>query len=431
MLLRRGGGVLAARLGQAALNALAGWFVAGRLGPEAQGAYTLSIFVIMVVSSVVNGGVGLAAVPVLRKGEASLAAVIRAQVLWCTAVCAGLGVAVVVAWRVGAHAALDSALGWGPTETVTAGVAVGALLLFDVLVYNLNARGRVLDGPLVNLGRAALFLAAVSMLLGRGEPGRGWQSVLVVYAGAQTLAMVVVLIRVWSTAERPATPTAEPATALMKSLVRHGWVGQLSSVVSLLHLRLDLALVAWWHGIGIVGVYSVAVMIGELLWLISGALQPILVYTASAVDDPKGRDQTTARAVRLGFFVTALAGVSLWIVAPHLLGLLFGDAYSGAIAPLRALLPGIIGFSAGAVLAGDFIGRGRPAWNTQASLLTVVVNLGTGLWLIPAHGALGAAWASTAAYLAGTMLMLIRFRHGTNLTWWEILRPRSSDILPS
>ena len=113
------------------------------------------------------------------------------------------------------------------------------------------------------------------------------------------------------------------------------------------------------------------------------------------------------------------------------MGLLFGDAYSGAIAPLRALLPGIIGFSAGAVLAGDFIGRGRPAWNTQASLLTVVVNLGTGLWLIPAHGALGAAWASTAAYLAGTMLMLIRFRHGTNLTWWEILRPRSSDILPS
>jgi len=357
---------------------------------------------------------------------------------WCLVVGAGLGIAAASARLFGGGGVAASALGWTGAETAAAVIAVTALILFDLMVYDLNARGRVLDGPVVNLGRAALFLGTVVVLVETVVEGSDWRPVLMAYAAAQAVAAVAVLVRARGEAARSggvaASGSPRPGAgshALLGRLLKRGWVGQLSSVVSLLHLRLDLALVAYWHGVGVVGVYSVAVLVGELLWLISGALQPVLVYTASAGDDPRGRDRTTARAVRLGLSVTALAGAVLWFLAPYLFDLLFGAPYAGSTAALRALLPGIVVFSAGAVLAGDFIGRGRAVWNTQASLLTVVVNIAAGVWLIPAHGALGAAWASTIAYIDGTLVMLLRFRAAATLGWGDIFRPRISDFTRS
>ena len=93
-----------------------------------------------------------------------------------------------------------------------------------------------------------------------------------------------------------------------------------------------------------------------------------------------------------------------------------GGAYAPAAGAFKALLPGIVVFAPGAVLAGDFIGRGKPHWNTQASALTVLVNVVVGVQLIPAHGALGAAWSSTIAYAFGTFVMLARFRRATGMS---------------
>ena len=121
---------------------------------------------------------------------------------------------------------------------------------------------------------------------------------------------------------------------------------------------------------------------------------------------------------------TILMAVPLALVAGPLLTRFAGGAYAGSAPALLALLPGIVAFAPGAVLAGDFIGRGRPNWNTQASLLTVLVNLAVGWLLIPEHGAVGAAWSSTIAYTCGSSLMILRFRQTTGLTLRSAFRRR-------
>ena len=188
--------------------------------------------------------------------------------------------------------------------------------------------------------------------------------------------------------------------------------------------RLDQALVLNWHGAAEVGIYSVAVHMGEMLWLLPGGMTPLLVHTSAASASDPDRDRTASRAVRLGILVTLAAAIPLAVVAGPLLSLLAGGAYAGAAESLRALLPGIVAFAPGAVLSGDFIGRGKPHWNTQASLLTLAVNLAMGLLLIPEHGAVGAAWSSTIAYCCGSLLMIIRFRQTTGLSIRSALRHR-------
>ncbi len=420
MLLRTGGGVLIARLAQAGVNAGCGWLVARELGASGQGHYALSLMFILLSSSLANGGVGLAAVPLLKSKTTDLQRVMAAQLGWVAFAAPLTVVIALVAWLAGAGTWAAETLGWqSHLAPFAAALAMVALLVFDIFVYNLTALGRVLTGPRFNLVRAVLHLV---MLLGWLFAGRlGLAEALLSYAVAQSLAAMGVAVMLRRQRERE-TARLDRIRPLMMALLRAGWVGQLSSVASLLHLRLDLMLVAFWHGPEVVGIYSVAVLLGELLWMLPGALQPVLVFTAGSRDgDP---DRITARAIRLGLIATAAAALVLAVSASMLLNL-FGEAFAASRPALWALLPGIVAFAPGAILAGDFIGRGRPQWNAQASLVTVLVNVAAGLLLIPTHGAVGAAWASSLAYFVGSLVMVLRFRRVSDLAWADLILGRT------
>jgi Na+-driven multidrug efflux pump len=55
----------------------------------------------------------------------------------------------------------------------------------------------------------------------------------------------------------------------------------------------------------------------------------------------------------------------------------------------------------------------------------VVVNVVAGVLLIPGHGPVGAAWASSIAYTCGSAVMLIRFRQITRLSLRGLIHGRS------
>jgi len=428
MLVRKGGAILASRLGQAGLSAMCGLLIARTLGPEGQGLYSLTITAVLFMAALANGGLGLAAVPDLRSGRVPLSRMLLAQMSWLGFAGLVLAVVGVIAWRSGLDVAAHAHLGWNARIAVYALAGTLALLAFDVLFYDLLARGRLLTGPTVNLCRALLHLGLLMILLRGDRLDLG--GAVSAYAAAQGAAALTALVLLARLAGRRGPTPVEPLPGLVVRTLRAGWLGQLSAVASLLHLRLDLALVAVWHGAEAVGIYAVAVLVGELLWLLPGALQPLLVYISSDEQASSPRDETAARAVRLGLLTTAAAAVVLAAVAPLLLRMLFGEDYVTAAAPLRALLPGIVVFSAGAVLAGDFIGRGRPVWNAQASGVTVAVNILAGLALIPRWAETGAAWASTIAYTAGALVMILRFRRTTRLGWSALLRPKLADFSP-
>ena len=415
--------------------------MARTLGPAGQGFYSLTLTVAIFIASLFNGGMGLAAVPPLRAGQVGLGKMLSAQRRWIGLTVGALILVAVAAWAGGLSGITARYLGWDPLVAAGAVLAAAALLAFDIFFYDLLAIGRLLAGPLVNLGRSALHLLALCAFLLAG--GLGLRSAVFAYGGAQAVAAAVAFFLLMREAvrRRPVEIETVPAVAtgdLMISTLRKGWVGQLSAVVSLLHLRLDLAIVVAWHGAAEVGVYSVAVLIGEVLWLLPGALQPLLVYSASGRDaDAAGgggqaaRDEDSARAVRVGLAATAAAALVLGFIARPLFDLLLPVEFSRSVPALRALLPGIVALAAGAVLAGDFIGRGVPAWNTRASGVTVVVNVGAGLLLIPAHGAVGAAWASTIAYVVGAAVMVARFRSVSGLPLSRILLTRAGDFRKS
>ncbi len=452
-----GSRILAGRVGQVAANAAVVVLVAQRLGPEGQGHYSLTAAVTLLGASLLGGGMGLAAVPALRQGKVDPRRLMRAQFLWLAAMLIVLATGAAAVTVASAPADwLAAHLGWRRGLGFVVAVAAAGILGFEIFTYNLLARGRLVVGSAVNGWRAAAHLGLVGALLLLGR--LTLETAVAAFALAQVGGLVAIVVVATRDLRRPhagrespaelddeAPPPARvpvrerelpadldtrPLWSLVAFNLRHGALGQLSAVAYFLLLRLDQGLLEHFRGAAEVGIYSLAVYVGELLWLLPGALTPLLVHSSAAEPGDLRRDRTAARAVRLGVGLTLAAALPLYIAAAPLLALAGGGQYADSVPALRALLPGIVAFAPGVVLAGDFIGRGRPHWNTQASALTVVINVAAALWLIPGRGAVGAAWASSLAYACGSAIMLWRFRHATGMSLRGLLLGRHRRPLP-
>lgn len=424
-----GSRVLAWRALQKAAGAAVIVVVMQGLGPEGNGRYSLSVTVVTVLAALLSGGVGLASVPRLNDAAHRARDILRAQAFWLGLATALLLVVAAVVRLGDGWSWFRDSLGWTDPLLLAALVAVVAMIAHETANYDLLAGGRVVLGTRTASLRATALLLAMAGLLLALSGGIG--AAFAAFAVSHGLAAGVLVAIAWRHVRRaPDRGRAAPnvaAPVLARRLVRHGWLGQLSALVYLLLLRLDQFLIENALGVAAVGLYAAAAWVAELLWLVPEALNPLVVHTASRAggDD---RDAITARAVRLGLAVTALAAVPLAVVAGPLLGVLRDGAFAAAVDPLLVLLPGVVAFAPGVILAGDFIGRGRPHWNTQASVLTVLVNVALCLLWIPRAGIVGAAWASTVAYAAGSALMLLRFRRLTGIAWSALLLPRPGDL---
>jgi O-antigen/teichoic acid export membrane protein len=430
-LARTGSHIVAWRAGQKLAGALTVVAVAQGLGPEGNGRYSLTLMVATVLAAVLSAGVGLASVPMLRRGRPRPGRILAAQAVWIALAMVAVAILAAVAWAGPLRGWLSGALTWDPGLLVAAVAVVLALLVFETANYDLLAAGEVVTGTRVGSLRALAHLAGVGVLLAlaRLDLTLAVWSLAAVH-GAAAAFMLVRARRSWrhpAHAESGDDAPGGSIAGLAVTLARQGWLGQLSAIGYLLLLRLDQFILESYLGVAAVGVYALAAWGAELLWLLPEALNPLLVHTSSDHGDDD-RDHTAARAVRLGLGATTLAAVPLALAAPPLLGMLRDGAYAGVAGPLWALLPGVVAFAPGAVLAGDFIGRGRPHWNTQASAITLVINVALCVAWIPRWGVVGAAWASSVAYAAGAAVMVLRFRLVSGLPWAEILVPRPSDL---
>lgn len=90
--------------------------------------------------------------------------------------------------------------------------------------------------------------------------------------------------------------------------------------------------------------------------------------------------------------------------------LLYGRAFAGGVLAAQVLLVGLAADGFGGVVNAYLYGTGRPGLASIATAAGLVVTGILDVALIPGHGILGAAIASTCAYLAATGALLACFR---------------------
>ena len=386
--------------------------VARSLGPAGQGAYGVVFTLAVLCMTVGNLGVGPATVFYVSNGRFSAAWAAR-----CNARLALLFSGATVALLAAAYTLGGEA--WLP-HIQSFGVAVAACLTPLFLLSNFLTA--VLQGmQQVRAYNVASFLVP-SITFVATAVGVGWLHGGVLAAlAAQGCGHAVASIYAWLQTQTQ-TQAGGPEPGYVRAVTHYGARAYLGNTLAYLNYRLDMFLLNAWLNAAAVGLYSVAVGVGERLWLLS--------YAASAMLLPRiARDRgdtghLTPIIARHVFAASALAAALLAALAPWLLPLIFGTAFADSVPSLRMLCPGLVACALSRVLSSDLAGRGRPGLNAALGAVALVTNLGANVVLIPRWGPFGAAAASSLAYSLECVLKLFVYsRHsGTALTEVMVLQ---------
>jgi O-antigen/teichoic acid export membrane protein len=159
------------------------------------------------------------------------------------------------------------------------------------------------------------------------------------------------------------------------------------------------------------GIYTLAYRVIDMATMPITALDVAALprYFRQGSDDLASIPPLSLRLATRAALLGLLMSVCLFAAAP-LLPYIAGAGFAGSVHALRwlCLIPA---FRGAHQLTGTAVtGMGYQRYRTIVQFAAAFLNLGLNLWLIPAHGWLGAAWASLATdgSLAVTNLLLIR-----------------------
>src|SRR4029078_36370 len=154
------------------------------------------------------------------------------------------------------------------------------------------------------------------------------------------------------------------------------------------------------------GQYSLAVKISSAMVLLFTAFQVAWPAFAYSIDDEGEAKRAYSFVLTYLMFIAAWTAVGLSLFAPWLVRLLPPQPrYWPAADAIPALAFGSI-FFAGFIVVTIATGRARQTpFNWVATTAGAALNFGLNLWLIPAYGMLGAAYATLAGYI---LIMVLR-----------------------
>lgn len=146
-----------------------------------------------------------------------------------------------------------------------------------------------------------------------------------------------------------------------------------------------------------VGMFAVAATPAALLRIPSNAMGQLLFHE-TATGQVTGRKLIVSLLGLAGllFPFAALA----WIIATPAFVLVFGDEYIEAVSAFRVLLGAEIALAPFLILGRVLAGAQRMRTASAAGLVGFFTLAAACLWLVPSHGAVGAAWSTLFAYLA-------------------------------
>ncbi|TDB85152.1 hypothetical protein E1264_22200 [Actinomadura sp. KC216] len=204
-----------------------------------------------------------------------------------------------------------------------------------------------------------------------------------------------------------------PDRRLGRSIAGYGFRGYVGQLIDLLQLRFDMALLGALAGPKVLGVYTVASKFAELVQLPGLAVNYVL-YPDFAREDKKSAARRTAALILPALGISVLAALPLALIAGTALPWVFGDVFDDAVVPTYIRLAGVVTFGVTGLVMAYLYGVGRPGAASTGQGIGLLVVVVLGIVLIPAHGAGGAAVATSVSFVATTAALLVWFQHVRN-----------------
>ena len=227
---------------------------------------------------------------------------------------------------------------------------------------------------------------------------------------------------------RPAILKGPIPSGVIRSLVGYGMLYALAFLVTRLNHKIDILILKRMSEIAEVGFYSLAASVAETIWQVPIAVGVVLMSRSANQKDERVATAEVCSSLRISLLLVLLAAALLYLVAPLLVTMLFGERYAESIPIIRTILPGILFFVVLKIINSQFVGTGKPQLTLIALLPSLLINIVLNIVFIPSYGGIGAAWATNISYFSASLMLLIVYSRTFNTGLAEIFRYRRSDF---
>lgn len=408
------------RLAMIGLRLLRNVLLARILGPSERGLFALLSALPDLISSATSGGLNSAVG--YQAAQQRPMGLLLSQVLVFGCLLAGLLTVLLVALVREFGSELDITTQLGLLAWLLL-LAVPLTVLKSGLLTLHNASGGVVAFNALRLMESLapllLFLALFWM----------WKEAALEAALISWLAgLSLVVLAGWMRLRRDQKVTLQWDHASQLELLRYGARSHPDLLFQQVMLRSDYLFIGALLGSTALGHYAMASAAAELLLIVPEAVTTPLMKRLLQQDSEMQR--LTPMALRLTATVMLGACLGMALIGEWLIVTLFGVAYQPAYPALLALLPGLFGLCYTSILRLDLLGKKRPGSISLLMGWGALVNLALNLILIPRYGIVGAAAASSIAYLWVTLALLAMYCHLSGVALWKTLIILPRDLLP-
>ena len=248
---------------------------------------------------------------------------------------------------------------------------------------------------------------------------------MAVMISGQTAGMVLALVAV----SRQLRPRWQPSWPEFKKSISYGARDYPGGLADFTTLRLDQLMLGAMASNVAIGLYVIAVRLSEVTTLAANAIASALMPEVAAARARDKAEMLWATSFRVTIYMHLLLLVPLWLGAPYILRILFGQSFTPATAAFRWLLLAAAAWGWGSIAISGLRGFGYPGLSTMARFSAAIVTAIALLLLLPRMGITGAAIASVIGYSAMLCVALFAFMKKRQLGLWNCLRPHRRDIL--
>ncbi len=200
-------------------------------------------------------------------------------------------------------------------------------------------------------------------------------------------------------------------------LLREAAPHMIGLIALMVYHRIDTLMVKVMVGDATAGIYAAGARLAEGLYFIPAVMASALM--PSLLRARKTNPEVYQRRLDSYFKLNAALGYGMAIagtlLAPLLVGLLFGPQYAATVGVLTIYVWAAVPYFVGTVRQETFVAEGLIKLNLVMTLIGAVVNVSLNLYMIPRWAENGAAIATLISYTVAGLLAAFLFRRSRRI----------------
>lgn len=192
----------------------------------------------------------------------------------------------------------------------------------------------------------------------------------------------------------------------VKEIIKFSFFPTVTSLLTILNYNMDVIILDFFVGKKDIGLYSLAVTLASMLWIIPDAFKDVF-FNKTAKNDSI---LSLVLSIKINIYISLIVIILFTFIGNEFINLVYGSDFGGSFYVCLILISGTIPMIFFKLISTLYQAIGKQHYSFWILALSVLINFVINILLIPLYGIYGAAISSVFSYLICGLIMMYTFQ---------------------